>query len=272
MYLLDLIKEATRILQELESARLEAQIILGFVLSKDMVFLHANPHFEIDEKSKKLFLALVQKRASHYPLEYITGKVSFYSESFFVEQGVLIPRPETEQLVDLASKIIKKHRIQKMVEVGTGSGCVSIMLALLHPDLKIVATDINPQAIELAQKNAHFHGVGERISFITTNMLDGVSGNFELLVSNPPYIKNDYVLPKNVSFEPKEALFGGENGDEFLQKLIKLAKNNGFSFACFEIGYDQEKRLSNFCTQNAIGKCGFYKDLSGFDRNMSVEF
>ena len=201
-----------------------------------------------------------------YPLEYITKKASFYGMDFFINEGALIPRPETELLVDKATQLIATHNIQKIYEIGVGSGIIAITLCLLNPRIHITATDISPTALQIAQKNIALKSaldstLKKRIRLIHADLLQGVdfTPKDSLIISNPPYIAEDYTLPKNVAFEPKIALFGGKKGDEILRKIIALNAD----FLCCEIGHNQGY-LAEFL--GAYRSVEFYKDYAGFAR------
>ncbi len=262
----EVLKEAFLILKEegIERPRLESELLLSFFLKKDRLWLFKNDNFEVKKKDE--FLKLVKKRALGYPLEYILGKVSFYLRDFFIEEGVLIPRPESEILIDKALKTIKNIKNPKIAEIGVGSGVISIMLALFRKDSKITATDINKKALRLSFKNACLYGVEDRIDLIHTSFLDEVEGKFDLLVSNPPYISTSFKLDKNVLKEPKEALFGGERGDEIIEKIISLAVFRKIPYLVCEMGYDQREYIEDHLKRMKIENFYFYKDLAGFDR------
>lgn len=201
-----------------------------------------------------------------YPLEYITKKASFYGMDFFIDEDALIPRPETEILVDKATQLITQHNIQQIYEIGTGSGIITITLCLQNPHIKITATDISPTAMQIAQKNIALKSaldstLKSRIRLIHADLLQGAdfAPKDSLIISNPPYIAEDYALPKNVAHEPKIALFGGKNGDEILRKIIALNAD----FLCCEIGHNQGY-LADFL--GAYESVEFYKDYAGFTR------
>ncbi|MDR1285357.1 MAG: peptide chain release factor N(5)-glutamine methyltransferase [Campylobacteraceae bacterium] len=246
----------------------EAMILLREWIKEDEVFLITHDDFEINDVDG--FFEWVKQRAEHTPLEYITQKASFYSKEFIVRKGVLVPRPETEILVDKTLSLIKEYDAIRVAEIGTGSGVISIMLALLLPQIRIDATDISPKAIELASINAQKFGVENRIKFHLTSYLDGVEPP-QILVSNPPYISKKEELEKYVLNEPHNALFGGEQGDEILKDIVLLAKKlNVLALAC-EMGYDQKYSLENFFKNNEIKNYSFYQDLSGLDRGFIIK-
>ena len=176
----------------------------------------------------------------------------------------MIPRPETEILVDKVLEIASLYKAPKIAEIGTGSGIISIMLAL-KTNAKIVATDINEKALKLAKKNALKFNVSEKIDFVKCSYIDEISGDIDILVSNPPYIARDYKLDKFVINEPHEALFGGEVGDEILKNIILIARNRDIKNIACEMGYDQRASMEMALKFNGY-KSAFYKDLAGFDR------
>lgn len=248
----------------------EIEILIMHLLDKNIIWLHLNydKEFEKENELKKL----VQKRSTNYPMEYITGKASFYGEQFFTHNEVLIPRPETEILVEKAKDILDNINNPRVLEIGTGSGIISVMLAILIKEIEITAVDINDKALELAKKNAVKFNVENKIKFIKSDLFDNVNDNFDMCVSNPPYIANDYKLPSNVKYEPQNALFGGAIGDELLVKIINLTNKNKIKYLCCEMGYDQKEPLSNLLKSLNCTNYNFYKDYSNFDRGFCAEF
>lgn len=259
-----------------ERARLEAEILLSFVLGVDRVFLHANPFKMLSQGEFEEFQRLVLRAQAHEPIEYLTGKVGFYGYEWEISKGVLIPRPETEILVECAGEIIRRHGVRRVFEFGVGSGVISIMLALLHPQIIIQASDINPLAIELTQKNierfsSFDSSLSGRIDLVCVDILkEGLfSQDYDLLVSNPPYISSSFQLPLNVEYEPKNALFGGERGDEILCALIDLAREYRIPYMACEMGSLQRESMLE--KLEGCKEVNFYRDLSGLDRGFSVE-
>lgn len=250
----------------------EVEILILHLLQKNVIWLHLNSHLEFEYE--KELEKLVKKRATDYPLEYLTNKASFYGEIFEVATNVLIPRPETELLVEKAIEILEEIKKPKVLEIGVGSGIISIMLAKLIENISIVAVDINDNALELAKRNAIKHGVEDKIEFIKSDLYTNISNeiDFDMTISNPPYIADDYKLPKNVEFEPKNALFGGKVGDELLKKIIEQTYNRKIKYLLCEMGYDQKKPLEEFFKTFNIQEYNFYKDYSDFDRGFVVKF
>ena len=250
----------------------EVEILMLHLLEKNTIWLHLNYNEEFT-KEKELEV-LVKKRATNYPIEYIINKASFYGEMFIVKPGVLIPRPETEILVENALELLKDRKeTTKVLEIGTGSGIISVMLALLIENIKIIAIDINEKAIELAKENAKKHGVEDKIEFRLSNLYENVNeDDIFLCISNPPYIANDYKLPTNVKHEPSNALFGGNIGDELLKDIIKDTNTKKIPYLLCEMGYDQKTPLENYFKEFNVESYSFYKDYESFDRGFTLKF
>ena len=250
----------------------EVEILMLHLLEKNIIWLHLNYNNEF-LKEKELAV-LVKKRATNYPLEYIINKASFYGEMFIVKQGVLIPRPETEILVQNAVELLKNRKeTTKVLEIGTGSGIISVMLALLVPNIKIIAVDINEKALALAKENAIKHNVQDKIEFRFSNLYENVNeDDIFLCISNPPYIANDYKLPINVKYEPLNALFGGDIGDELLKDIIKGTNDRKIPYLLCEMGYDQKNPLENYFKEFNVDSYSFYKDYESFDRGFTLKF
>ena len=245
-------------------ARIAKALLMSYLGVKiEWIFLNLTREFDDADG----YFALVKRFANHEPLEYITGEAGFYGLSFNVKKGVLIPRPETEILVEKSLEVLSNLPARKgplVAEIGTGSGIISICLAL-NSNAKIIASDISDEALNLARENAAKFGVEDKIEFIKCVYLDQIYGQFDLLVSNPPYIAKDYELDKFVLNEPHEALFGGVAGDEILKNIILVAKNRGVKYLACEMGYDQRESMQNALKFNGF-EAEFYKDLAGFDR------
>ena len=261
------IKKALQEASKYVSAK-EARIVLMNLLQKDSIWLILNEKEDIVNDEE--FAKILEQLKKDVPIEYITNSVSFYSRDFFIDFGALIPRPESELLVDCANRIIQKNSLTNIAEIGVGSGVLSIMLLLLNPNIKITATDISSKAINIAKINAKRYGVLDRIEFIHTPYLDGVERDFELLLSNPPYIKDGFKLDFKLSYEPQIALYAGANGDEILKKIIDLAHKKRINYLCCEMGYDQKSSLESYLLGKGAKDINFYKDLSSFDRGFSA--
>lgn len=256
----------------IERPRLEAEKLLGEALGKERVWLHTHDKESLPLEAQERFEALLQRRAQGEPLEYILGRVSFYSREFYIAKGALIPRPETEILIDLASKLITERNITRVAEVGVGSGIIACTLALLHPQVRFEASDISPEALRIARKNRARLGLEDRVILREGSLLEPLEGEFELLLSNPPYIAANTPLPKPLAYEPASALFGGERGSEILEALLAEAPRRAIPLFIAEMGFDQREPIARFMEHRPHRSLRFYKDLSGLDRGFIVEF
>jgi len=264
--------EAEKELKECcERPKFEAELLLAYHLKKERTYLHAFDDKEVEDIDT--FNALVKRRANHEPYEYIVGEASFYDIELNVEQGVLIPRPETEILIDLVAEIIEEENIKSIAEIGVGSGAISVVLARKFPALNIIATDICDMPIKVSRANIEKYNVDSRVKVIKSNLLDEVHVPLELVVSNPPYIAEDFILKSNVvDYEPKEALFGGRVGDELLKQIVLDVQSRGIKHLACEMGYDQKEPMTQFFNEIGVKYYKFYKDLAGFDRGFFITF
>jgi len=238
------------------------------LLQKDELWLMTH-ETELIEEDKKLASWVARRKVSE-PLEYITNRVSFYSQEFHIEQGALIPRPETELLIDEVLAIADKDLPLTIVEVGVGSGIISTILAQELPKAKIIAVDISPDALNVARKNIEVFGVESHIELREGDLLEPINEHIDILVSNPPYIADDEVLERNLDYEPDLALFGGTIGDEIIQRLLdEVLKREIPYFAC-EMGYDQKEKIENYLNGQNV-QLKFYKDLAGHDRGFVLK-
>ena len=254
-----------------ERPRFEAELLLVYHLKKDRTYLHAFDDAEV--QNIETFQALVARRANHEPYEYIVGSASFYDIELEVEAGVLIPRPETEILIDLVAEIIEEKKMVSIAEIGVGSGAISVVLARKFPYLHILATDICDTPIKVATQNIKRFSLEDRVEVIKSSILDEVRKPVELVVSNPPYIADDFELEKNVGeYEPKEALFGGRVGDELLKQIVLDVKEREIPYLACEMGYDQKEPMTLFFHEIGVKSYKFYEDLAGHDRGFVVTF
>ncbi len=248
-----------------ERPRFEAELLLAYHLGVDRMYLLTHSEETLPDRSG--FEALVSRRAEHEPIEYITGRVSFYDIELFIAPGALIPRPETEILVEKAAKVIRREGLKQIAEIGIGSGAVSIVLARMFPQLRIVASDISGEALVIARQNIETFGLIDRIELRHTSLLDGIEASIEMIVSNPPYIARGVELDPNVQdFEPHTALFADGAGDDLLRKIITLSAERRIRHVACEMGYDQRERISAFVKELGVYSVDFYTDLAGLDR------
>jgi len=247
----------------------EAQLFLMYYLGVDELWLLTNQNTTV-ENTDKLY-ELVERRSKNEPFEYITNKVSFYSEEFHIEKGALIPRPETELLIDEVLKYYPNtDATLQFVEVGVGSGIISIMLAKKYKNAKFIAVDISSDALSIAEKNIKKFGLSDRIELREGSLLEPVSEHIDYLVSNPPYIENGVELESNLDYEPQNALFGGVVGDEIIKELLdEVLKRDIKLFSC-EMGYDQKDKISQYLKNKKYKTLNFYNDYSNFDRGFTL--
>lgn len=245
----------------------EAQLLLMASLNVDELWLITNQNATVADA--QTLMQWVGRRQKNEPLEYIINKVSFYSEEFFIAPGALIPRPETELLIDEASKYIQSLPSDlTIVEVGVGSGIISVMLAKKFPNAKIIAVDISQDALEIAQINVKKFGVESNVELRLGSLLEPIHEKIDYLISNPPYIQNGVELESNLDYEPQNALFGGDEGDEIIKELLDQVLNREIKYFSCEIGYDQKDKITAFLQNHK--NLDFYKDLAGFDRGFTL--
>jgi release factor glutamine methyltransferase len=272
MYIKQALKWAREILQHAcERPQFEAELLLAYHLGKERTYLMLYPETVVEDWEG--YESLVKRRAAHEPYEYIVGEASFYDIHLHVQPGVLIPRPETELLIDKTAEIIEREHITQIAEIGVGSGAVSVVLARKFPQLKIIATDICETPLIVAAQNIETYGLKEQITLRHSNLIDEVPETIELVVSNPPYIADSCTLEANVAdYEPHEALFGGRRGDELLKQIITDVKARGIRWLACEMGYDQRVPIEAFVNEIGVQSIRFYKDLAGHDRGFVIDF
>jgi release factor glutamine methyltransferase len=252
------------------SARLDAELLLMNAIQKPRAFLLANPDYVLSEKEREKFERSIARRELHEPIQYITGTVEFYGLPLSVDPSVLIPRPETEHLVEAVFERAPVDWPVRIVDVGTGSGAIAIALAAHRPLANVTALDISSAALELATCNAVRHGLANRIRFIASDLLSEVMmEQFDIVVSNPPYIANGEksALSRQVSdYEPAVALFAGDTGHEIYERLIPEAKCvlRPGGWLAMEFGFGQKGALSQLLAQ--WSEVSFVDDLQGIPR------
>ncbi len=268
----DLLGKATALLAEAcERPRFEAELLLAHAIDKDRNYLILHENDPITREQANRFWQMVHRRAAHEPYAYIVGKASFYDIELFVEKGVLIPRPETELLVDHTAALIARYNLKQIAEIGIGSGAIAIVLARKFPHLKIIATDISEMALRIARRNIEAFGLQDRITLLRSNLLDAVEQGVEMVVSNPPYIEQSAMLMRDVAaYEPHEALFGGKEGDELLKAIIDLCIERKINYLACEMGYDQRERIARYLAAKGVKTAIFYQDYAGLDRGFTV--
>lgn len=256
--------------------RTSAEVLLAHVLAEDRLFLYLNYDRPMETKELATYRACIKRRLQGEPNQYITGLQEFWSLPLHVSPDVLIPRPETEVLVEAVLEFLDKADSNlDILDLGTGSGAIAIALARELPATRIVATDFSMAALRLAQENAESHQVDERIFLVQADMfaaLPGVLQKFKVVVTNPPYVSDAEMLelPREVrEFEPHYALEGGPEGLEVIRRIIAEAPTvlSGTGALFMEIGADQAESISALVTDSQHYKnYRIVKDYSGLDR------
>jgi release factor glutamine methyltransferase len=251
---------------------LYARTILGWDRAKLLVEQHAAipPHLE------PRFSEWVERRRRREPSAYIVGVREFWGLDFEVTRAVLIPRPETEFLVEEALVLLRTGSGVRIADIGTGSGCVAVSLAHDHAEAHVTATDISRDALEVARRNAQRHGVSDRVDFVDTSYLDGVDGPFDLMTANPPYVKDGDkpALAPAVKHEPEVALFGGAEGLRDIGGVLDAAnvKLKPGGWLVLEFGYGQEEDVERLvAARTALRLMRVRADLQGIPRTAIIQ-
>lgn len=272
----EILLEAYKILKEvqIESYLLDSQLLLSKVLNKDKLFIILNRDFNLNHQQENEFLRLIQLRKSKMPIKYILGECEFMGMNFIVKPGVLIPRPDTEVLVEEVIKHINEKAYTEVCDVCTGSGAIGIAIAEFIKSTKVTLYDISEDALAVTKSNIERFDLSKRVNVEFSDLLQvAIDQNkkFEVIVSNPPYIR-DAVIPTLMedvkNYEPYIALSGGSDGLDFYRRITEeslLVLEKGGLLA-FEIGYDQREEVKNILLEAGFSAIECIKDLSGNDR------
>ncbi|MFQ5987443.1 MAG: peptide chain release factor N(5)-glutamine methyltransferase, partial [Dehalococcoidia bacterium] len=237
----------------IEDAPLEAELLLMHLLGIDRAKLYARLEDELSPGDAQAFAQLLERRLSHEPIAYILGHREFFGHDFYVAPGVLIPRPESELLVEKTLDFVKSefpYRDPVIAEIGTGSGAIAISLALLLPNAKIYATDISPRALNIARVNCEKHGVQDRVHLLEGDLLDPLPEPVDIILANLPYIGDEELSELGAEirmFEPMEALAGGRQGMDKVRQLLSKARGRlrPRGSILLEIGAGQGRAVSS---------------------------
>lgn len=263
----------------MQDAQLAAEVLLIFVLqiTKEELFLH--PEMEISESNLQILYGLMERYLKGEPVAYLTSNKEFYGFDFFVDSRVLIPRPESEILVDKVIEFTSKNsNIKSVIDIGTGSGCLAISLAFKLPDLHVTGIDISTDALEVARLNASKHGVLNRCQFFESNLLSMVEAPHDVIVANLPYIgetKYHFVSREAQEYEPNVALFGGSDGLELYRTLFRqiLEKPWKPQLLLGEFGFMQGEDMQNLLEENFRGHdISIVEDYASIPRVFVVAF
>ena len=261
---------ADTLLSSSDSAILDAEILLSLVLNKERSHLRAWPDKQLEADHINAFWTLIQKRRQGTPIAYITGNREFWSRDFHVTPDVLIPRPDTELLIELSLKLISAERIPKIIDLGTGSGIIAITLAAECPSAEVSATDFSLPALRIAQHNANKHNTSH-INFYQSDWFSSVPDTqFNLIISNPPYIAEDdsHLQHGDVRFEPQTALCAAEQGLGDIKIIADSARSHleHGGHLLIEHGYNQQQQVQTIFKDLLYDNIQTYTDLSGQPR------
>ena len=248
----------------------DAWLLFEYVAKIDRNYYYTYIDEEITEQTLAEYECALKKRAERIPVQYITGETEFMGLPFKVNSNVLIPRQDTETLVEEALKVIRPG--MKVLDMCTGSGCIIISIMHFAKEIEGFASDISRHAINLAKENAKMNNVS--VTFETGDLFDHIRGNYDVIVSNPPYIRTEEIpklMPEVQNFEPVQALDGKEDGLYFYRRIVEEAKEylNPNGFLLFEIGYDQGKEVPELMENTGYKNVKVIKDLAGNDRVVS---
>ena len=263
------------------SPRLDAELLLGEVLGMDrlQVYLHFDRPLSGDEMARAR--ELVRRRAGHEPVAYILGRREFLSRSFEVTPAVLIPRPETEIVVETALAQLRANFAEaselRVLEFGVGSGAVSVSIAAEEPRVRVIATEISPAAAEVARRNAEAHGVSDRVEVRVQSDFSGLDGKFHALVANPPYVdpaERETMMPDVVNHEPHVALFADNEGFAAIEQVLAAAPGllTAGGVVIMEVGAGQMDKTKEIATAAGFSELSVIKDYSGIDRILVARY
>lgn len=259
----------------IESPRLNAEHLVAHSLGKKRIELYLEFERSLSEPELAPLRELVRRRGQGEPLQHLLGTVEFGEHIFLSDKRALIPRPETEQLVEYLCELAWPEK-PRMLDVGTGSGVIVLSLAARFPDADLVAVDLSPDALALAQENATRLGASERIQFIQGHLLNRIDGEFDLIVANLPYVSAGEAdqLATEVRHDPAIALFGGTTGDELIRELIATAPDRlrPGGLIALEIGHNQSDALAKFLSAKNYHDIGTKKDYSGNPRFLFARY
>jgi release factor glutamine methyltransferase len=279
-----ILKKGVEILgnREYLNPTLDALLILCYLLNVDKIYIYTHMDQVVSKEIVDKYMKLIKTRKKGYPLQYILKKQEFMGLELFVDEGALIPRPDTEILVehviDVANKRYSDGKDINIIDIGTGSGAIAISIAYYIENAKVYSVDISSEALEVAKKNVEKFQLDSKVKLIKGNLFESLNtlqldNKIDIIVSNPPYIDDNEIsnLQAEIGYEPRIALSGGIDGLWFYRKIIPESKTflKSGGFIAFEIGYDQGKKVETILKEEGFEDIRIIKDLSGFDRVVS---
>lgn len=260
--------------EEIDTYMIDSQLLLCKVLKKDKMFIMINKDYNLNEEEEEQFFKLVSLRKAKMPVKYILNKCEFMGIDFYIKEGVLIPRPDTEILVEWAIGVIKKNNFKSVCDLCCGSGAIGLSVSSYCNDVNVNLYDISQSALDVTERNIKGLGLEQRAQVYYSDLLQRAIADhkkFDILLSNPPYIakKEMETLMEDVkNYEPHLALCGGEDGLDFYIKIIRDSRQilSEHSYIGFEIGYDQGEKVSQLLKKEGFHNVEILKDLSGLDR------
>ena len=260
-----------------DTPQLDAELLLAHVLGQERIWLHIHLPDKLADAIGEQFFQLLQRREARQPVAYLIGHKEFFGLDFALNQHTLIPRPETESLVEKAIHLAQNRPDVRIADIGTGSGCIAIALAKHLPQASLFAVDISPQALLVAQQNAVRHQVSNQITFLPGNLLAPLTGLFDLIVSNPPYVSQAELAttaPEVQGYEPHVALLAGEDGLSVIRPLLAQAQEHLLpdGAVLIEIGATQGQAAIQLAKPHfPQAQISVDQDLAGLDRMLVIE-
>ena len=258
------------------SPRLDAELLLGHVLGLERLDLYLNFDKPLNADEVAAYRTLIGRRGQRIPVAYLTGQREFYSLPLQVSEGVLIPRPETEFVVDKGLELLEPGIPTEILELGTGSGAIALALACQDPGFRVTAVDVSPAALAVARANAERLEVQNQITFVESDLFQKISGTYKVICSNPPYIKKSELsaLAPEVAAEPALALDGGVDGLDFYRRIFNQAASflEQPGFVVLEIGWDQAGDVRRLGEEAGFTWLETVKDYGGHDRVVAFKW
>jgi release factor glutamine methyltransferase len=257
--------------------RREADSLLAYVLGRDRSFIIAHADDPLTDEQREALQILVERRMSGEPLQYITGHQDFFKLDFEVTPDVLIPRPETELIVETSLELLQSDPEPYFADIGTGSGCIAISMLYELPEARALAIDASPAALRVAQRNAERHGVSERLALLESDCFSDLDANesFTLIASNPPYVSEDELksVQREVRFEPRAAFVAGSDGLSVIRRLLGETRPflRAGGYLVFEIGFGQSEAVEQLVDREVWKLLAIRQDLQSIPRTFVLQ-